>query len=218
MIGAVHAAAAPPAPATPAPPAPVKSTSNERPLDDRYGGGSHRAGHRRRRDLDDCVRGHAHARRPDEVRQTAGRGSHRGRDRDRRWRRTGRPRAWSRGHLSRRAVRHAARRLQPVRADAHPVAVGRRPVGRRARTRVPAAIARRIQRDGGPSAHARRPTRVPQAPAAVPAQPVRGLPVPEHLRPVTRSVRMPSLIIIDVFGPFDPCVEVTFFPQGRLYD
>lgn len=131
-------------------------------------------------------RGHAHPRGADALREAAGRGARRGR---------GRPRAARlRRHVPGRAVRHAARRLQPVRAHAHPVTVGRRPAGRLAGPGVPSAFARRVQRDGRAAADARRPSRLPEAPVAVPAQPVRGLPVLEHLRAVPRSVPNPFYV------------------------
>lgn len=161
-----------------------RENDDHREDDDGGGGGGGTGGGRRRVPMDDRrVRRNAHPRRADPLRETAGRGAHRGRDRP--VVRNG----GSRGrHVPRRAVRHAARRLQPVRADAHAVAVGRRPVGRRPRSRVSATFARRVQRDGRTATHARRPAGLPEAPVAVSAQPVRGLPVPEHLRAVPRSV------------------------------
>lgn len=163
--------------------------ANERPIADRErrGVGAYRGDRGRGRGAVHTgrVRGHAHAGRADPVRQAPGRGAHRGRIRVRD---TRRPSDGHRRHVPGRALRHAARRFQPVRAHPHPVALGRRPHGRRPGSRVPSTLARRVQRDGGPEPHARGPARLPQAPVAVPAQPVRGLPVPEHLRPVPRSV------------------------------
>lgn len=138
--------------------------------------------------VDDGVRGHAHPRRADPLRRAAGGGARRGHDGRQRPRRPHQSASRHRRHVPRRPVRHAARRLQPVRANPHTVALGRRPAGRRPGPRVPATVSRRVQRDGRLAAHARRSTRVPQAPSAIPAQPIRRLSVPEHLRPVARSV------------------------------
>lgn len=161
----------------------IGAAANEWPPEGRgRGGASDGRRARGRRAMDARVRGHAHPGGADALRETAGRGAHGGH-------RGGRgPAARYRGYVPRRAVRHAARRLQPIRAHAHPVPVGRRPPGRRPRARVSAALAGRVQRDGRPAEHAHRPARLPQASAAVSAQPVGGLPVPEHLRSVTRSV------------------------------
>lgn len=178
--------------------------ANERPIADRErrGVGADRGDRGRGRGAVHAgrARGHAHAGRADPVRQAPGRGAHRGRVRvlD-----TGRPAHGHRRHVPGRALRHAARRLQPVRAHPHPVALGRRPHGRRPGPRVPATLTRRVQRDGGPEPYARGPARLPQASAAVPAQPVRRLPVPEHLRPVPRSVTFSDYILDSLVGGFD---------------
>lgn len=137
-----------------------------------------RRGRLRGHAVDDGVRGHPHPGRADPIWQAAGGGARRGRDGRRERRRPNQPAARHRRHVPRRPVRHAAHRVQPFRAHAHAVALGRRPAGRRPGPGVPATAARRVQRDGRPAAHARRPTRLPQAPSAVSAQPIRRLSVP----------------------------------------
>jgi len=58
--------------------------------------------------------------------------------------------------------------------------------GRPVRAGVPAAAAQRVRRDGRPEDDGPWPHAVLAPAVAVPAQPERGLPVPEHLRPGTR--------------------------------
>jgi len=116
--------------------------ANERPIADRErrGVGADRGNRGRGRGAVHTgrVRGHAHAGRADPVRQASGRGANRGRVR---FRYPRRPTNGHRRHVPGRALRHSARRLQPVRAHPHPVALGRRPHGRRPGPRVPATLA-----------------------------------------------------------------------------
>lgn len=99
------------------------------------------------------------------------------RDRD-----AGQPAAGRRRGVPRRAVRLAAGRLAPVHAARHPIAVVGRQGGRPVRPGLPATVAQRVRRDGRPENDGPRPHPVPSPIVAVPAEPERGLPVPEHLR------------------------------------
>lgn len=115
-------------------------------------------------------------------------GAHQVRRRERRDRDARQPAAGRGRGVPRRAVRLAAGRLAAVHAAGHRVAVVGRQGGRPVRAGVPATVARRVQRDGRAEDDGPRPHAVPAPPVAVPAEPERGLPVPEHLRAGTRSV------------------------------
>lgn len=113
-------------------------------------------------------------------------GAHQVRRRERRDRDARQPAAGRGRGVPRRAVRLAAGRLAPVHAARHRLAVVGRQGGRPLRPGVPAAAARRRRRDGRAEDDGPRPRPVPAPAAPVPAQPERGLPVPEHLRAGTR--------------------------------
>lgn len=113
-------------------------------------------------------------------------GAHQVRRRERRDRDARQPAAGRGRGVPRRAVRLAARRLAPVHAARHRIAVVGRQGGRPVWAGVPAAAAQRVRRDGRPEDDGPRPHAVPAPSVAVLAKPERGLPVPERLRPGTR--------------------------------
>ncbi|KAL3201556.1 hypothetical protein MRX96_012589 [Rhipicephalus microplus] len=77
----------------------------------------------------------------------------------------------------------------------------RRPHGRPAGARLPAAAARHRLRERGRQAHAPGKARVPAPPAAAPAAAQRGLPLPQHLHARHRSVLYTLCACVCVFEP-----------------
>lgn len=113
-------------------------------------------------------------------------GAHQVRRRERRDRDARQPAAGRGRGVPRRAVCLTTGRFASVHAAGHRVAVVGRQGGRPVRAGVPATVAQRVQRDGRAQDDGPRPHAVPAPPVAVPAEPERGLPVPEHLRAGTR--------------------------------
>lgn len=88
------------------------------------------------------------------------------------------------GSVPRSAVRVAAGRIAPLHAAGDCVAVARATPGRPLQLRVPAALSRHPQRDGGSQKDAARTARDAQKAGATARQSERRLPVSQHLHAV----------------------------------